>query len=349
MRRTARALSVAALAGAALGAAAPAASADPAAEVSPGTVSPGDSVTVSVSCDPLDGSAPAAIEAVSQAFEDGTAELKRVSGNDEKTAGPAYNGTARVPPAENFEGDPDAAGSESAWTVDGTCPEGGAGEGKEWSASFTVARESGGGGEGGPESGTGSEAGGKGSSSGDEEGWTAEGGAGGTEGGDEGGAGLTEGGGHTEGGAGLTEGGGHTEGGAGHTEGGEGRTEGGGRTCTEPHSGMSEGGRGESDWNAPDTGSDKVDPYLDATGTEQAEPHADATEPYWDAGGHGPGKGESHGEDCGGDPEQHGVQAGTGGAFTDSVPALVAGGLLIAGAFGGAVYRLRRGAPGAED
>jgi hypothetical protein len=44
-------------------------------------------------------------------------------------------------------------------------------------------------------------------------------------------------------------------------------------------------------------------------------------------------------------PVQHGVRAGEGGAFTDSVPALVAGGLLIAGAFGGAVYRLRRKIP----
>ncbi len=38
---------------------------------------------------------------------------------------------------------------------------------------------------------------------------------------------------------------------------------------------------------------------------------------------------------------QRGVRAGDGGAFTDSVPALVAGGLLIAGAFGAAVHRLR--------
>ncbi|MEV6739541.1 hypothetical protein AB0N14_22450 [Streptomyces sp. NPDC051104] len=37
---------------------------------------------------------------------------------------------------------------------------------------------------------------------------------------------------------------------------------------------------------------------------------------------------------------QHGVHAGEGGAFTDSVPALAAGGLLIAGALGAAVHRL---------
>ena len=37
-----------------------------------------------------------------------------------------------------------------------------------------------------------------------------------------------------------------------------------------------------------------------------------------------------------------GVHAGAGGAFTDSVPALAAGGLLIAGAFGAAAHRLYR-------
>lgn len=42
---------------------------------------------------------------------------------------------------------------------------------------------------------------------------------------------------------------------------------------------------------------------------------------------------------------QRPVHAGQGGAFTDNVPALVAGGLLIAGAAVGAVYRLRRKAP----
>lgn len=41
-------------------------------------------------------------------------------------------------------------------------------------------------------------------------------------------------------------------------------------------------------------------------------------------------------------PVQRGVHAGSGGTFTDSVPALVAGGLLIAGAFGAAVHRLLR-------
>lgn len=42
---------------------------------------------------------------------------------------------------------------------------------------------------------------------------------------------------------------------------------------------------------------------------------------------------------------RHGVRAGTGGAFGGSVTALVAGGVLIAGALGGAAYRLRRTRP----
>jgi hypothetical protein len=45
-------------------------------------------------------------------------------------------------------------------------------------------------------------------------------------------------------------------------------------------------------------------------------------------------------EPCG-PAAEHGVRAGAGGAFSDSVPALVAGGILMAGAFGGAAYRLR--------
>jgi hypothetical protein len=43
---------------------------------------------------------------------------------------------------------------------------------------------------------------------------------------------------------------------------------------------------------------------------------------------------------CVGGVAQHGVQAGAGGAFTTSLPALVAGGLLIAAALGAAVHRV---------
>lgn len=289
MRRTARALSVAALAGVVLGFVASAAFAEPTAEVSPGSVSPGGSVTVSVSCDALGGTAPATIDATSQAFEEGTVQLKRVSGNDEKAAGPAYSGTARIPPAENFEDDPDAAGPDSAWTVDGTCPAAPGGEGKEWSATLTVALESGDGKEGG-----------KGGGEGSTEGGSA---GGGTETGGEGATGGTQSGG---------------EGGKGGTEGGWSGADGGGDPCTEPHLGNTE---------------------PDKTGTGWAE-------------GAPSGKGEhsgSHAQDCDGAAVDHGVQAGDGGTFTDSVPALVAGGVLIAGAAGGAVYRLRRKTPTAQD
>ncbi|MFJ8079688.1 hypothetical protein ACIQ6Y_03550 [Streptomyces sp. NPDC096205] len=55
--------------------------------------------------------------------------------------------------------------------------------------------------------------------------------------------------------------------------------------------------------------------------------------------------GTTHSTPCPPAPVQHGVRAGQGGTFTDSVPALVAGGLLIAGALGGAAYRLYRRNP----
>ncbi|MDN3021955.1 hypothetical protein [Streptomyces sp. S.PB5] len=206
MRRTARALSVAVLVGAAVGAAVPVAFAEPAAEVSPGSAQPGGSVTVSVSCDPLSGTAPTTIEATSQAFDEGTVQLQLVTGNDDAVSGPAYRGTARIGPASDFE-EPDAVGRDSAWTVDGTCPAATGTQGRQWSATFTVVRGSG-----------------------------------------------------------------HSE----HS----------GQSCTEPRTAS-----------------------------------------------------------CSGAAVQRGVRAGAGGAFTDSVPALVTGGVLIAGALGAAVYRVRRKAP----
>ncbi|KUO05915.1 hypothetical protein [Streptomyces caeruleatus] len=316
MRRTARALSVAALAGVVLGLAASAVFAEPAAEVSPGNVAPGGSVTVSVSCDPADGSAPATLDATSQAFEDGTVELKRVFGNDDKSAGPAYSGTARIPPAENVEGDPDAVGSHSAWTVDGTCPAAAGAEGRPWSATFTVARDSGGG-TGGKDAGDdGGKDGGKG---GGEEGGVEGGGTDAGAGGSDGGRGGVDGG---QGGIDGGQGGGMEDvegGGQGGMEGGSGGTDGGGRHCADPRSGMTGPGM---------TGPGMTGPGVTGPGVT------------------GPGKAET---DCADEAEHHGVRAGSGGTFTDSVPALVAGGFLIAGAAGGAVYRLRRRTPTAED
>lgn len=120
MRRTARALSLAAVSGTVLGALAPAVfagpsagpSADPFAEVSPGRPAPGGTVTVSVLCDPVGGRPPETLEAVSEAFDKGVVELKKASGSDEKESGPAYRGTADIRDAKSAggaggpEGDP---------------------------------------------------------------------------------------------------------------------------------------------------------------------------------------------------------------------------------------------------
>ncbi|MGW8065450.1 hypothetical protein ACVV2G_25070 [Streptomyces ziwulingensis] len=54
-----------------------------------------------------------------------------------------------------------------------------------------------------------------------------------------------------------------------------------------------------------------------------------------------PPGGTSAKKPCGGAAVEHGVRAGAGGAFTDSTPALVAGGLLLAGAGAAAAHRLR--------
>jgi hypothetical protein len=225
MRRSLHALSVAVLAGSALVGFAPAVFAEPAAEVSPATVQAGGTLTVSVSCDPTGGPPPDTLDATSQAFDEGTVPLQRVTGNDEEVSGPAYRGTARIASAENFEGDPDAPGEDSAWSVEGTCPAAPGGEGQTWSATFTVAHGSG------------------------------------------------------------------------------------------PHK--------------PSYKPTHEPPYDPA----HQPTHKPCPEPSHHRG--------SHPTECGEAPVQRGVRAGDGGAFTDSVPALVAGGVLIAGAFGAAVHRLR--------
>lgn len=148
MRRTSRALSVAALVVGALVTAAPVASADPDVEVSPSTVSAGGDVSVSISCDPLGGPAPETLEATSGAFDGGTIELKHVPGDDDELSGPAYTGTGRIAPAEGEEGeegeeseeDDEGAEGAPAWTVDGTCPAPPGGQGQPWSAALDVSR-----------------------------------------------------------------------------------------------------------------------------------------------------------------------------------------------------------------
>lgn len=166
MRRTVRALSATALTAVALGTTTAAAAENPGAEVSPRTVAPGGTVTVSVACEPTGGPAPETIDATSRAFEHGTVQLHRTGGEEDAAGGPAYSGTARIAPAENFEeggpdtlakddtvtkddavgkdgavGRDDAAGKGSDWSVDGTCPAAPGGQGKQWSASFTASRD----------------------------------------------------------------------------------------------------------------------------------------------------------------------------------------------------------------
>ncbi|MFJ9114544.1 hypothetical protein ACIRJO_03240 [Streptomyces sp. NPDC102394] len=123
MRRTARVLSAAALAGAAVGLPAAAAFADPASEVSPGTASPGGSVTVSVSCESTGGPAPATIDATSQAFDEGTVKLQRVAGDAQQASGVTYRGTARIASATDLEDGGPATGGPATVGPDPAAPD----------------------------------------------------------------------------------------------------------------------------------------------------------------------------------------------------------------------------------
>ncbi|MER7775680.1 hypothetical protein ABTZ21_11780 [Streptomyces sp. NPDC096191] len=272
MRRTARALSVAVLASAALGALAGPSAADPAvppppagagepvpppvaeepvpppsaeeplapaggqtaAEVSPADVTPGGTVTVSVSCAPTGGSAPATLDATSLAFDEGTVELRKVEEEGGTGAGPAYRGTARIAAAEDFGSEADAEGAEEDWTVDGACPDEAGGEGDPWSATMNVP-------------------------------------------------------------------------------------------------GATAGEKGTAKPLCPPSTAPHGDKPAHGTPCATEPPCPGTAAPY----------GESAGKSCGGGKAEHGVRAGAGGTFSDSVPALAAGGVLIAGACAAAAHRLR--------
>ncbi|CAL9393351.1 hypothetical protein SUDANB105_01300 [Streptomyces sp. enrichment culture] len=339
MRPAVRVLIVTALAAAVVGGNAPAVLAEPAAEVSPGRAAPDGDVTVSVTCDDLGGTPPDTLEATSRAFEDGLVELRLADGQEDTATGPVYRGTARIELPEDGEaeeadsedegedegvaaeaeaeaGGQGQSGQDSAWTVDGTCPAASGAQGKAFSASFTVA----------PDSVTVSpdsvtvapdsvtvapDSVAAAPDSADVAPDSADVLAAAPS--DEGPAmaPLDEGPAKTP----LDEG-------AAKTPLDEGALSGGGRaeapldssSCTDPEdrgckeAGQSTGGRAE-------------DP-------RKPEPCPDLKDP-----------------NCGTAVIQRGVRAGEGGAFGTSVPALVAGGVLIAGAFGGAVYRLRGKAP----
>ncbi|MCX4904132.1 hypothetical protein [Streptomyces sp. NBC_00878] len=125
MRRTVRVLSATAFTAAVLGTTVAAAAANSTAEVSPRTVAPGGTATVSVSCEPTGGAAPATIDATSKAFEHGTVQLHKATDKENAAGGTAYSGTARIAPAANFEeGTPDTpdtvVGSDGAVGKDDT-------------------------------------------------------------------------------------------------------------------------------------------------------------------------------------------------------------------------------------
>ncbi|MFF6779569.1 hypothetical protein [Streptomyces sp. NPDC012510] len=254
MRRTARVLSATALIGAVLGAAAPAAYAEPAPDVSPLTPAPGGTLTISVACDPTGGPAPETIDAGSDAFEQGTVTLQRVPGDD--SAGPSYQGTAKIAPAADFDIASDAKGASSEWGVDGTCPAPAGGEEKQWSTTFDVSL-----------------------------------------GGDQ-------------------------------------------HPTTDPPSDPQPYPSADQELHSP-TEKESYPP----TETESHQPSGKGSYQPTDKEPYPPGDPQSyqptHHATQHTAPVQRGVHAGDGGAFTDSVPALVAGGLLIAGALGAAVHRLR--------
>ncbi|MFI6438654.1 hypothetical protein [Streptomyces sp. NPDC050759] len=87
----------------------------------------------------------------------------------------------------------------------------------------------------------------------------------------------------------------------------------------------------------------RTEPHTETRTEPRTEPHTEqSAEPRTEQSA------EPRTENCDTAVIQSPVHAGQGGSFTDSVPALAAGALLIAGAAAGAVYRLRRKSPAAD-
>ncbi|MEU5255246.1 hypothetical protein [Streptomyces longwoodensis] len=305
MVRTAHVLSVAALTGAVL-VTGPIARADPAAEVGPASVDPGGTVTVSVTCDPLGAPAPATLDATSDAFADGTAHLSKVTGSGDELTGPAYRGTARVAaPAEDLD-DTGETDDESDADDPGNAGAGAGGAADDPGGTDADAA------------------------------WTVDGTCPAPPGGQPS----------------------HWSAPLHFTGSGTGAATPVAPTAPhpvptpcgrptdprKPGTGKEPGAAAKDpDATAKDPGAAAKDPRDTATDptdpTEPLEPVTpvapvvpdapDAPATRWDS-------------PCGDAPVQHGVRAGQGGTFTDSVPALAAGGLLIAGAVGAAAHRLRR-------
>lgn len=343
MRRTAPFLLAAAL----LVAAGPVAVADPAAEVGPGSVDPGGSVTVSVSCDPLDGPAPETLDAVSQAFSEGTVKLVKVSGDVPAKASGGVPGEVTGGASANVPGD---ASGDAPSDVSGGLPGEASGDVPGGLPGDVPGDVSGG-------------------ASGDVPGDVSSGASGNVPGeasGDVPGEASGNVPGEASGGVstGLPgdgeKGTGPSYQGSAHIAPDLGRND--GRlgpdtawtvdgTCPAPPGGRGSPWSATFDVNRPTSASGGS---ADASGIPPCLPAPGQNAPSCDGGPACP-----HDKPCPtAHPTQrpttpatveHGVRAGTGGTFRDSVPALVAGGLLIAGAFGAAAHRLlRRRRPAAD-
>ncbi|MFC9841753.1 hypothetical protein ACFWFF_05665 [Streptomyces sp. NPDC060223] len=105
------------------------------------------------------------------------------------------------------------------------------------------------------------------------------------------------------------------------------------------------GGGGDETYDDDGGGNDAVNRPESEWGVDGACPGASGgREKQWTASytvARGNATAHGTGERPASAPVQRGVQAGEGGAFTDSLPALITGGVLITGALGAAVYRLR--------
>ncbi|WP_159394713.1 hypothetical protein [Streptomyces sp. H-KF8] len=328
MRRTARALSLAAAVGTVLGVLTPTASADPSAEVSPGSAAPGGTVTVSVLCDPADGPPPKTLEAASEAFDEGVVELEQVTGGDAEESGPVYRGTADIQDA-GASGDPDeTGGSDETRGPDETGETGDtedrAGAGDEASEG-TSDEEAEAGADDVEDTGDDLDEAEDAGDEAEDAGSPADGAPG------------------TLGAFGAPD----TVGTAGE---GPARTVEG--TCP-----AAPGEKGEP-WNAAFTvaarhpgGSGATPPSHEPSPSHKPFPPRKPSPSYEPSPSRKPspppapsssacsGPERAH---CGRSEVPRGVRAGAGGGFTDSVPALVAGGLLIAAAFGAAAHRLYR-------
>ncbi|MEV7218766.1 hypothetical protein ACFYN5_03595 [Streptomyces sp. NPDC007126] len=375
MRRTARALSAAVLASAALGVGAGIGAADPgvppppadagepvappsaddsaavpppsageavpppsgqaAARVSPAAAAPGDTVTVSVSCGPTGGSAPATLDATSAAFEEGTVALRKVADDGGTTSGPTYRGTARIAAADPT---PERAETNSAAPKEGA-PEGVAGTGG--AAGAGDAARAGDAAETEDAAGTGDVAGtGDAARAGDAAGAgdaaETEDAAGTGDVAETGDAAGVEDWAETEDPAGVADDW-TVDGACPDASGGEA-----GDPWSATMSVPEESGAGAGkDAGAGTTKPGCQESAAPRAGTSTHGTPCTPTKPACPEPTAPRGESATQGTPCGGASAEHGVRAGAGGTFGDSVPALVAGGVLIAGAAGAAAHRLR--------